>query len=304
MKNLAAAALLPAGLCIAAFLLCRTGLHAQSPIQDSIRSIAREARGTVGVAYKMAGDPSYEGLNSSDHLPMQSVYKFHLALYFLDKVDKGELTLDHSMPVNKDDWEPKEWSPLRDEYKVPPASLPLKDLLAAIIVNSDNVACDILFRNAGGVKKVQDYIHGLGVTDISIAATESEMHHSWPVQYTNWTTPAAMLTLLEKFDAGRLLSAQNAQLLIKWMSESPRVAGRIRGLLPTGTPVAHKPGTSAVSPEGVVAATNDVGIISLPNKKHLLIAVFVTDAKAGEATRDWVIARIAQLVYRANTGSR
>jgi beta-lactamase class A len=277
--------------------------RAQSPLQDTIRNIAREAKGIVGVAYKMAGDPSYEGINTTAHLPMQSVYKFHLALYFLHQVDQRALSLSQPIPVDKDDWEPKEWSPLRDQYKTPPASLPLQDLLAAIILNSDNVACDILFRKAGGVKTVETYIHSLGIPDIAIAATEAQMHHAWPVQYTNWTTSAAMVTLLDKFDAGKLLSPQSTQLLAKWMSESPRISARIKGLLPTGTPVAHKPGTSDVNPEGVAAATNDVGIITLPNKKHLLIAVFVSDSKAAEATRDWVIARITQLVYQANTAT-
>ncbi|HEY4334332.1 MAG TPA: class A beta-lactamase, partial [Puia sp.] len=64
-----------------------------------------------------------------------------------------------------------------------------------------------------------------------------------------------------------------------------------------------KPGTSDTSPEGITAATNDVGIVTLPNKKHLLIAVFVSDSKATDITRDWVIARIAQLVYQANIAS-
>jgi len=235
---------------------------------------------------------------------MQSVYKFHLALFFLDKVDKGELSLNAAIPVDKRDWEPREWSPLRDQYKTAPASLPLTQLLEATIENSDNVACDILFRKAGGPRAVQDYITGLGITAISIAATEAEMHHSWPVQYTNWTTPAALVTLLEKFDAGKVLSPQSTRLLLKWMSESPRIAGRIKGLLPTGTPVAHKPGTSDTSPEGVTAATNDAGIITLPNKKHLLIAAFVADSKAADTTRDWVIARISQLVYQANIAAK
>jgi len=290
MKHLAAAAL------VFATLISR----AQSPLQDSIRNIAREAKGTVGVAYKMVGDDFYEGINTTAHLPMQSVYKFHLALYFLHQVDLGALTLSQPIPVHKDDWEPKEWSPLRDQYKIPPPSIPLQDLLSAIILNSDNVACDILFRRAGGVKTVASYIHDLGVPDVAIAATEAQMHRSWPVQYTNWTTPAAMITLLEKFDAGKLLSPQSTQLLIKWMSGSPRISARIKGLLPTGTPVAHKPGTSDTSPEGITAATNDVGIITLPNKKHLLIAVFVSDSQAADATRDWVIARIAQLAYQAS----
>jgi len=66
----------------------------QSPLQDSIRTIATNAKGTVGVAYKLAGDPYYQGINTTAHLPMQSVYKFHLALCFLEKVDAHQLTLD------------------------------------------------------------------------------------------------------------------------------------------------------------------------------------------------------------------
>jgi beta-lactamase class A len=287
-------------LAVTALLLVNIAASAQSVLQDSLRNIARLAKGTVGVAYKMAGEPSYEGINTTTHLPMQSVYKFHLALYFLDQVDQKKYALDQLIPIDKLDWEPKEWSPIRDQYKTRPPSLPLQQLLAAIILNSDNVACDILFRAAGGPAAVNAYIKGLGITDISIAATEKEMHHGWTVQYTNWTTPAAMLTLLEKFDGGKLLSRQNTGLLLKWMSESPRIPNRLKGLLPTGTPVAHKPGTSDLSPEGIAAATNDVGIITLPNKKHLLIAIFVSDAKAAEATREYVIARIALLVYQAN----
>ena len=279
-------------------LFLTLGTLGQSPLQDSIRKIAREAEGTVGAAYKLAGDPYYEGINTTTHLPMQSVFKFHLALYFLDKVDDHQFTADQPIRIDPQDWQPKMWSPLHDQYKTPPPSLPLHQLLAAIIMNSDNVACDILFRAAGGPQRVQAYIKGLGINDISIAATEAEMHASWPVQYTNWTTPAAMLTLLEKFDAGKILSTQSTQLLLNWMSASPRITGRIKGLLPTGTPVAHKPGTSDTSPEGITAATNDVGIITLPNKKHLLIAVFVADAKATGTTREWVIARISQLVFQ------
>ena len=268
-----------------AFLLAGLVGRAQTPLLDSIRSVACRADCGVGVAYKLVGDRYYEGINTGRKMPMQSVFKFHLALFFLHRVDEKQTALDAPVVVDARDWEPKEWSPLRDQYKNPPRSLPLQELLAAIILNSDNVACDILFRAAGGVRAVQAYIAGLGIKDISIAATEAEMHHSWPVQYTNWTTAGAMVDLLEKFDAGRVLSPAATQLLMKWMSESPRVSRRLKGLLPSGTPVAHKPGTSDVSPEGLAAATNDVGIITLPNKKHLVIAVFVRDSKASEVTR-------------------
>ncbi len=44
-------------------------------------------------------------------------------------------------------------------------------------------------------------------------------------------------------------------------------------------------------------ATNDIGLITLPDGRRLAIAIFVTDSKADEATRDAVIARIARAAY-------
>ena len=284
---------------------CQCKDDGKAALRDTIRSFARLAQGTVGVAFKISGDTAYTGINTARHLPMQSVYKFHLALYFLHQVDQKKLTIDQPIAVNKTDWEPKEYSPLRDRYQTPPASIPLQDLLSAIILNSDNVACDILFRKAGGPSSVNAYIKSLGITDVSIAATETQMHHSWPVQYSNWTTPGAMVILLERFDAGKILSPASTLLLRQWMSESPRVSRRLKGLLPAGTPIAHKPGTSDVSPEGIAAATNDVGIITLPDNRHLIVAVFVSDAKADETTRENIIALIAQELYRVyTTGDR
>ena len=60
--------------------------------------------------------------------------------------------------------------------------------------------------------------------------------------------------------------------------------------------VAHKTGTSG-SRNGITAATNDIGIITLPNGKHLAIAVFVSDSPADEKTREEVIAKITKAAW-------
>jgi beta-lactamase class A len=71
---------------------------------------------------------------------------------------------------------------------------------------------------------------------------------------------------------------------------------RIKGELPAGTIVMHKSGTSDTR-NGVTYATNDIGLIMLPDGRRLAIAVFITDSTADEATRDAVIARIAKAAY-------
>ena len=70
-----------------------------------------------------------------------------------------------------------------------------------------------------------------------------------------------------------------------------------RAGLPPGTTLAHKTGHSGTH-GGVTAATNDIGLVTLPDGRRVAIAVFVTDSRANETTRQRVIARIAQAVYK------
>ncbi len=74
--------------------------------------------------------------------------------------------------------------------------------------------------------------------------------------------------------------------------------GRIRVGLPLGTPLAHRTGTSGTNDKGLSPGTNDIGIIALPDGRHLAIAVMLTDSYANEATRDRVIAGIAKAAYQ------
>lgn len=66
---------------------------------------------------------------------------------------------------------------------------------------------------------------------------------------------------------------------------------------------AHKTGTDATR-DGKTAATNDVGIITLPDGRHLAVAVFVKDSTAGLAPREAAIARIARIAWDHWTAAR
>ena len=47
----------------------------------------------------------------------------------------------------------------------------------------------------------------------------------------------------------------------------------------------------------MIPATNDVGLITLPDRRRLALAVFVVDAHADQDACEAVIARIAQAIY-------
>lgn len=80
------------------------------------------------------------------------------------------------------------------------------------------------------------------------------------------------------------------------MTETRTGLKRIKGLLPERTVVAHKTGTSSTV-NGVTAATNDVGLVTLPSGQHLAIAVFVSDSQATDVIREEVIAKVARAAW-------
>jgi beta-lactamase class A len=237
-------------------------------------------------------------MSSQDHFAMQSVYKLPISMAVMKQVDEGKLQLDQKVRITKEDYVgTAAHSPLRDKNPNG-VELTLKDLLRYALPESDGTASDVLMKLAGGSTAVQRYVTDLPVADLIVLNTERELSEDETAQYRNYASPVSAVTLLRALSERRGLSESSQALILKYMTESTPGAKRLKGLLPAGTIVAHKTGTSGTA-NGKTAATNDIGIITLPNGKHLAIAVFVSDSAADEATRESVIAKIAKTVYDA-----
>jgi beta-lactamase class A len=240
-------------------------------------------------------------LNPRDHFPMQSVYKLPICMAVMQQVDSGKLKLEQRVPVTKADFiGANAHSPIRDQNPNG-VELSVRELVRFAIAESDGTASDVLMRLAGGPASIQTYLAQLNIADIIVLNSEKELGQNWQTQYRNWATPEAAVTLLRTLHERRELSESSQAFLLKVMIESTPGPKRLKGLLPAGTIVAHKTGTSG-SRNGTTAATNDIGIIYLPNGRHLALAVFVSDSPADEATREGVIARIAKAVFDAVSG--
>jgi len=268
---------------------------------DSLRSevsqIAQQAEGIVGVSIENIETGDTLSFNGDYHCPMQSVFKFPIAIAILNMIDNGKLSLEQKVHLNQLDFaDTTTWSPIRDKYHGKDTAVTINELLQYVVTQSDNTACDKLLEIAGGVKEVENYIHTIGVQGMAIAATEREMHADNTLQYKSWCEPKEMTHLLKLFYEGKCLSKSSRAYLLNTLQETATGTKRIKGLLPEGTIVAHKTGSSGTL-NGITPATNDAGIITLPNGKHLIVSVFVTDAKANDSIRDAVIAQIAKAAY-------
>jgi beta-lactamase class A len=285
---------------LVALLFTCAALPAQAPplvrARHAIDSLAGTISGKVGAAAMIVETGDLVMTHGNDRFPMQSVYKLPIAMAVLQRVDAGTLKLSEIMHVRKQDMIPGIHSPIRD-MSPNGNELTVRELLRATIVESDGVASDVLLI-VTPLAVVDRMVHKLGADSMRIVATERAMAADPMVQYKNWSTPLAAVKLLRALQQGRSLSAPSRVLLMGWLAETEIGAARIKGLLPPGTAVAHKPGTDATR-HGLTRATNDIGLVTLPNGQHLAIAVFVKDSKATEAQREAVIAKIARAVWDA-----
>lgn len=63
------------------------------------------------------------------------------------------------------------------------------------------------------------------------------------------------------------------------------------------TVVAHKTGSSGTNEKNITAATNDIGIIILPDGSPIFITVLVANSSENEATNEKIISDIAKMVW-------
>ncbi|MEP6848802.1 MAG: class A beta-lactamase [Acidobacteriota bacterium] len=279
----------------------KTGSARRSEVKDpSIRNevakIAAEAKGKVGVYVLNLKTAEYFSFNGDGHFPMQSVYKLPISLAVIKKFEDQHLDLEEKITVTKDDMVgPNQHSPLRDKFPYG-TQISVRELIKYALQESDGSAGDVVMHVAGGPERIQTYLGTIGITNMKILSTEKQIGAAWETQYKNRSTPKAAVDLLRALQEGRALSNEgDRQMVLRMMTESSPGANRIRGLL-GDTPVAHKTGTSGTK-DGITAATNDIGIVTLPNGRRLAIAVFVRDSPADEKTREATIAKVTKVIF-------
>ncbi|MFL6467537.1 MAG: class A beta-lactamase [Pyrinomonadaceae bacterium] len=277
-------------------------------LQKEIADLAKEAKGNVGVYAVVIETGDSVGLDENGRFALQSVVKLPVSMSALKMVDDGKLRLDQLVNVEESDLTTmNQKSPIRDQNPMG-TQMFLEDILKAAVSESDGTASDVLQRLAGGAPAVQAYVESLGIRDMKIVWSHKQFSSEWSRQYDNWTTPVASVELLRKLWASSsdpstssAISKSSADLLLKFMTDSHNPKNRILGMLPKGTIVAHKTGTGGRQ-DGITSVIADVAIITLPNEKHLAIAVYVGDSTGSGVERADAIAKIAKAAFDTWSG--
>jgi beta-lactamase class A len=273
------------------------GFAQQQGLDSKINSVIQGKKATVGVSVLGFENGFKYSKNGEKKLPMQSVFKFHIATAVLDLVDKGKLSLDQKVSLNASNLLPDTWSPLRDKYPNGSTEVPLSEVIEYTVAKSDNNGCDILLKLLGGTETVQKFMDSKGVKGFQIKYNESNMHQDWNSQYKNYSTALSATDVLKKFYDGKLLSEKSTDYLMKVLLSTSTGTNKLIAQLPKGTPVARKTGASGKNNAGLTGAENEIAIITLPDGKHYAIAVFISNSTETQEANCKMISDISKSVW-------
>lgn len=283
-------------------VVCPLLLLAQSAgLSRSLELALRGFRGRVGVAVVYGrGDSLLVAGDAAHSYPLSSVVKFPQALYVLGRAPGCGVPADSTVTLAPAEMVRDTWSPLRDRYPRGGVRLTVGEVLRYSLQQSDNVACDALFRRFGAPARVEAYVRSLGFHACHVGATEADMHADPTRAVANRSTPVDVARLFYEFPAAQWL-APEAQAFVRdaLLGCSTGTDRLPAGLAGTGARIGHKTGTGFRDAHGRMQGFNDAGFVLLPDGRRYGIAVFIDDALASDADCAALMARLSALVCRA-----
>jgi beta-lactamase class A len=310
---------------------------AERTLEEKWRRIAEDTDGTVGAAAFHLSSGRLVSLNGDERCPLASVCKLPIAMNILGLVDEGKLALDQKIEVLPRDVV-SGVSSIAPRWKTQ-RRFPLNEMIELMVAGSDNTAVETLFRIGGEGPAMAARFREWKVAGVRVDRSERQCgldrngveHYPPPGEWTDEKinalidrtslevkyratrrfledprdtgTPNGTVQLLARAFRGEVLSKSSTARLVEVLKATTIFPTRIKGLLPAGTVVAHKTGSSGTV-KRLTAATNDSGVIFLPDGGQLAVSVYIKGSTRNDAVRDRVIARIARAAFDSVSASR
>ena len=251
----------------------------------------------IGIAVIIDRKDTVE-VNGNRAFPMLSVYKFPIAVALGDYLRMSSELSPDILTITPTDLKPATYSPMREKYEGEDTiQLPLYDIMAYALQQSDNNASDILLKIMGGTENAMLSLKRLGIENINVVSTEAEMYEDNQLCYKNTSTPIAMARLLDSFDHNfnDMYTRNMKQLMENCATGVNRLARPLAG---TNAVLGHKTGTGFSLPDGRLMAINDAGYVHLPNGRSYSIAVFIENSGYDMEQTEEIIAKISEIIYQ------
>jgi beta-lactamase class A len=294
-------------------------------LQTAMERLVDRFPGRAGVYVIHLESGLRTGVDEDTPYGMASTFKVPILVELMTRVDAGELSLDDMVPLQPNDQHIG--SGLLSDLWAPGMEMSLRNLATFMIILSDNSATD-MFIDRLGADAITARMRALGFDDIRVDRTTLELILDYrgvdydPVadatleeinRFSRDNRPEAnqmdavrrafyegpedkasarqMTELLVMIANGEAVSRESADVILEILSRTQTGANRLRGMLPSGTPLAHKTGT-------IGRYVADVGIVTLPGDLgRFAISVFTMGDEVNTERGERLIAEVARTAY-------
>ena len=265
-------------------------VQAPAVAEIDLRELEGRSGGRLGLALHDLASGRRLVWRAQERFVYCSTFKAYLAAATLLRVQTGDERLDRAIPITAADM--INHAPVTEAAVG--SSLTVEQLMKATVEVSDNPAANLLLKALGGLGAMQQFYRSIGDQTTRVDRFEPEMNRLDGDKDTIQPLPAAANLHRVSVLPATPLSAASKALLLRWMTDSPTGAGRIKAGVPAGWTVAHKTGTGGYGP------TNDIGVLYPPTGEPVVLAIYYhATPETSAAANDAVIAEATRSALKA-----
>ncbi len=263
----------------------------QNPIKDrewqtmaaGLESLARSYSGHVGIYLKdLNSDRTWE-YNPDRLFPSASLIKVPIMVAVLEKVKRGEISMDTQIKLKRRDRAGGSGSL---KWVREGTNVSVMELIYKMITESDNTATKMLIDDMG-IGYFQEAFENIGLVFTRIYP-EGLSLSSGHVARENYTTAREMTAIMERIYRGDMVDRTSSEFMLDVLKHN-KSRSRLRKGLPLGWEIGHKTGLLRRS-------CHDVGVVFSPRGDYL-ISVLTSDVPNYSSAKDF-ISRVARLTYK------
>lgn len=272
-------------------------------MRERLAQLAASAPGRLGICVYDVATGDRFSVRGSESFALGGVAKIASAIVAYRLADQRRFVLDDRVLITRGDLRRGAGEIAHDHPRGGYAPT-YWELVRAMLVTGDATANDVVLRAIGGPATVQGVLERSGIRGLAIRSSEAELasdaraHRTFARGGDNVGTPDAVADLLVGLATQRFTLLDSTYELLEHLGNVRTGEQRLRAGLPESVKLAHEPGTSDVG-DGAIEATNDAGLIVLPDGRRIAVVALLAESNADEGTREATIANVARAVADA-----
>ena len=243
----------------------------------------------VGVTVLDTKSGEHESINGDQRFHFNSTIKALACANVLEKVDKGQLTLNDSFILKESDIVTH--SPVAE--KLVGKRFTLRDACEATLTYSDNTGANYAISSVGGPAGLTSFMRSMGDNVLRSDRYEPELTKNIEYDIRDTTTTDAMALSLNKLLLQDVLSTESRAQLKQWMMGNRVADDLLRASLPKGWSIADRSGASDYGVRGIIS------MVWSETQHPIVITMYVRKEGSSIHERDKVIADIGSVIFGA-----